>query len=114
MSQSRSFIRVQRPDRWFGSALTVRIFIDGVLRGELSPPAPGTASDFDLATPGRHEAFFEIDGCRSAVYETPDIKIGQFQTLEIELPEIPLYSWLFRRRNFGRLVPRSTAIANID
>lgn len=105
-----SSLRIQRMSKWWGSRLAVSIYIDGVKQGEIPPPAPGRAVDFKLPGAGTYEVFFEIDGCRSAIYTTPYIAKDEYQTLEVELPDHPGYSWLFDRNNFGRLVPRSSAI----
>lgn len=106
------FLRIQRMDRWYASALPVHIYVDGQRRAEMRPPAPGGAVDVRLPHEGSYEIQFEIDGCRSAVYQTPLLREDQYQTLEIELPEKELFSWLFRRNCFGRFVPRSPAVAN--
>jgi hypothetical protein len=111
MATKMPFLRIQRGEGWYASQLSVKIYVNNEYKGEIPGPAPGTAKDFDLPGAGSHDVYFIIDGCRSALYRTPFIDNGFYQSLEIQLPEESLLSWIFRRENFGRLVPRSPGVA---
>jgi hypothetical protein len=108
----RPFLRIQRMGGWYASRVAVSIFIDGAERGKLLPPAPGSPVDFELPSLGEHEVFFKVEGCRSSVYKTPYIGEGQFQTLDVEMPENPFFSFFSRRASFGRMVARPSGITD--
>lgn len=100
MSNRAPQIKVRRGNEHYGRNLTLFLWIDGAVLGEVPPGAERT---FELEGPGAFEARFVIDGCRSAPCAFT-IGQGERLTLRAVLPEAPVLAAIFNRNSFGVFV----------
>lgn len=95
-------LRIRRGGESFGSILSMKVVLDGVEIGLVPPPAPCEKA-FTLPGSGSYSALFRINRCSSSVLK---FKIGNDETicLRAVLPEFPVFSQIFRRKNYGYFV----------
>jgi hypothetical protein len=99
MGEKKPVVRIIRKNDHFGSMADLDVYINGCLAGQVKP---NSHANFPVSI-GEVRVYVKMDWCRSEEATFVLDEKNYFVPLDVESPQVPLFSAVFNSKAFFRL-----------